>query len=356
VRFALISTTPHNVLQGSGTFVSSVTLARTLEQQGHTVRTIAPQRPPGIAGHTLQRYVFNISLSPDLVAGADAVLGLDMDGFTLAGRVQPFVSYIQGVLADEAGFERGLVAWLLGLQADAERRCAQKADLVITTSNYSRARIAELYGLDERRIGIVPPAFDVARWQSDLVTLAAQPSRSGGPVVFCVAHLYPRKNIAALVRASRILVEAVPDVAVRIAGHGPELADIEQLVLQLGLERTVRLLGQLTHGELLGEFCACDVFCLPSLQEGFGIVYLEAMASGKPVVACRASSTPELIEDGVNGLLASPHSNVDLAEKLTRLVTDTDLRATMGQANREKVQGYAAGVTVERLVDLVTRL
>jgi glycosyltransferase involved in cell wall biosynthesis len=307
-------------------------------------------------GHTLQRYAFNFSLSPDQVAEADVVLGLDMDGFTLAGRVRPFVSYILGVLADEAGFERGWAAKLLSLQADAERRCSQKADLVLTTSNYSRERLVDLYGIQKTRIGIVPPAFDVERWQRDLEGVTLLPPTHRGPVVFCVAHMYPRKNIAALVRASHSLAEAVPGVSVRIAGHGPERTSIDQLISQLGLQRTVKLVGQLSHRELLTEYRACDVFCLPSLQEGFGIVYLEAMASGKPIVACRVSSTPELIDDGVNGLLATPYDDGDLAAKLLRLITDNELRSRMGEANRIKVKRYSAGETVRRLVALVARV
>jgi glycosyltransferase involved in cell wall biosynthesis len=168
--------------------------------------------------------------------------------------------------------------------------------------------------------------------------------------------MYPRKNIAALVRATAILVERLPGVSVRIAGNGPDLRNIKRLVAASGLERNVDLLGLLSHRDLLREFVACDVFCLPSLQEGFGIVFLEAMASCKPVVACRSSSTPELIEDEVNGLLASPHDDADLAAQLLRLIEHPDLRRTMGETNRRAVTRYSASETVPRLVDLVAGL
>ncbi|UCG89015.1 MAG: glycosyltransferase family 4 protein [Gemmatimonadota bacterium] len=356
MRFTVVTTTPHQVSQGSGTFITSITLQRTLERLGHTVRCLKPQRPPGALGHTVQRYAFNLRLSPGSVTDSDVVLGLDMDGFTLAGRVRPFVSYVLGVLADEATFEDGWVAHLLRLQANAERHATRQADLVITTSNYSRKRLAEVYGLSEAEIGVVPPAFDVERWQRDMGAVVTAPRDECEPVVFCAAHMYPRKNIAALVRATRILVEQVPGLSVRIAGSGPERRNINRLVAASGLERTVQLLGPLSHRRLLQEFAACDVFCLPSLQEGFGIVFLEAMASGKPVVACRASSTPELIEDCVNGMLASPGDDADLAAQLRRLIEDSALRSSMGETNRRAANRYAATVTVPRLVDLVARL
>jgi glycosyltransferase involved in cell wall biosynthesis len=356
VHFAVVTTTPHHVSQGSGTFITSITLQRSLEQLGHVVRCVRPERPPGILGHTLQRYGFNVRLSPRRFANADIVMGLDMDGFTLAGRVRPFVSYVLGVLADEAAFERGWVARLLRLQAGAERIATRQADLVLTTSEYSRKRLAELYGLPEAAIGVVPPAFDVERWRRDLDSVTAARSTDREPVVFCVAHMYPRKNIAALVRATRTLVEYVPHLSVRIAGSGPEWNNIKLLVAECGLARNVQLLGPVSHQQLLQEFAACDIFCLPSLQEGFGIVFLEAMASGQPVVACRASSTPELIQDEVNGLLANPHDDADLALQLLRLVQDPGLRTMMGETNRRAVSRYSASVTVPRLVDLVAPL
>jgi glycosyltransferase involved in cell wall biosynthesis len=356
VRFAVVTSTPRHVLKGSGTFVTSITLQRTLERLGHTVTCIQPQEQPGVIGHTLQRFGFNLCLAPERVADADIVLGLDMDGFTLAGVARPFVSYVLGVLADEAVFEKGWVAQLLRMQAAAERRATRHADLVITTSYYSSRRLAEVYGLSETAIAVVPPAFDVERWLEDLERLEAAPQDGRGPHVFCVAHMYPRKNIAALVRAAQTLAERAPDARVRIAGVGPQRTLIERLVAAMKLERCVRLLGPLSHQQLLREFITCDLFCLPSLQEGFGIVFLEAMASGKPVVAYRASSTPELIEDGVNGLLATPHDDADLAEKLLRLIEDSELRRTMGEENRRTASRYSAGQTVPRLVGLVERL
>jgi glycosyltransferase involved in cell wall biosynthesis len=304
-------------------------------------------------GHTLQRFVFNAGISPDAVADADVVIGLDMDGFTVSGRCRRFVCYLMGVLADEAIFERALPAGLLRLQARSEQISATRADMVLTTSQYSRRRASEEYGIPTERIRVVPPAFDVQRWRSDLAAAAPRPSGSGRSAVLCVAHMYPRKNIAALIRATRLLADRVPGIEVRVVGNGPERAHIQGLAKSLGVEAHVRLLGQLSHRDLVTEFSSCDVFCLPSLQEGFGIVFLEAMASGKPVVGCRTSSTPELVEHGVNGFLASPHDDLDLAEQLHRCLEDADLRISMSEANVLKAEQYDVSKTTSRLIDLV---
>lgn len=284
------------------------------------------------------------------------VIGLDMDGFTLSGRVHPFVSFVLGVLADEASFERGHVAKLLTLQANAEKRATRAAELVITTSQYSKNRLVELYGLSSDSIAVVPPPFDVERWQQDMITDSKGHTGVDRPTVLTVAHMYPRKNLSVLIRAAQVLTRVRPDVSFRVAGHGTQFKRIGQLIEGYGLREHVSLLGQIPHRQLIREFSSCSVFCLPSLQEGFGIAFLEAMASGKPVVACQASSTPELIEDEVNGLLADPHDCEDLAVKLLRCLDDSDLRRKMGVANQTKAMEYSASRTVPRLVDLLTRI
>lgn len=308
-------------------------------------------------GHTLQRFAFNAGIPLDAVIDADLVIGLDMDGFMIAESCNRFVCYLMGVLADEARFERGVTAGLLRLQARAERVCARRANFVVATSQYSRQRASDEYGVAPARIGVVPPAFDVERWRLDLKAAATgRPNAQRGPVVLCVAHLYPRKNIAALIRISRLIINKVPDVQLRVVGDGPERSRLERQVESLGVQNNVRLLGQISYRDLVGEFSACDVFCLPSLQEGFGIAFLEAMASGKPIVGLRASSTPELIQHEVNGLLAQPHDAIDLAEQLTRILEDPDLRESMSRANIAKAEQYDVSSTVKQLIDLVTQL
>ena len=354
MNLTLITSTPFNVSQGSGTFIAGTALQRGLRQLGHSVHLIRPDRTPGIMGHTFQRFAFNLGLTVRGAPDSDIVFGIDMDGFTLAGRVHPFVCYVMGVLADEARFERGVVAQLLMLQARAERRSVRHADAVVTTSEYSGDRIAELYDVPRSRIGVVPPVFDLKRWQEGLAGIGGeQPGSNRPPTVLCVAHMYPRKNVVALIRATRLVARQIAGVRVRIVGQGPELHRLENMTASLDISDHIEFLGPISQADLLREFASCHVFCLPSLQEGFGIVFLEAMASGKAVVACRASSTPELIQDGVNGLLAQPHDDYDLAEKLVRCLGDANLRATMGQANLAAAAEYTLDKTAQRLLDLV---
>jgi glycosyltransferase involved in cell wall biosynthesis len=340
MRISFVTATPQSVAEGSGTYVAGMSLLDGLEELGHRVRVISPRRPPGILGYTVHRFRFNAALRPSHFRDADLAVGFDMDGYRVAGRTDcSFVTYIHGQLADEARFERGLVAASMRLQARAEAAAVRRADRVVTVSRYSRRRIAELYGLPDEQIAVVPNAFDAAGWRDTQEGAAHRPDAR--PTVLCVARMYPRKNIAALVRATAALRRRVPDVLVRIVGDGPERRRLARLVHELDLADHVLLAGHLEAEALAGAYAACDVFCLPSLQEGFGLVVLEAMAAGRPVVACGGTAVDELIENGVNGFLVQPHDEAGLAETLGRLLGDAALQRAMSDANRGRLERFA---------------
>ncbi len=290
-------------------------------------------------GFTAHRLRFNWRLRASIFAHDDVVVGLDMDGYRLPGKLaQPFVAYVHGLLADEARFERGTVGASMRLQARAERKSVRAADRVLTVSRYSQQRLAELYNIPRDSIGVVPPPFDASRWEAALQSVAVHTSHR--PTVLSVARLYPRKNLSALVNAAHLLREQVPDVRVRIVGDGPERHSLERLVHSLGLERTVDMTGQLDFAGLVSNYATADVFCLPSRQEGFGLVFLEAMASGKPVVACRGTAAEELVDEGVHGLLVAPDDHWALADALRQLLGDTTLRTRLGAAGPPRAAQY----------------
>ena len=122
-------------------------------------------------------------------------------------------------------------------------------------------------------------------------------------------------------------------------GDGPERGKLHTLLGELHLQDTVRWLGNLSADDLAREYNRCDVFCLPSVQEGFGIVFLEAMAAGKPIVAANAAAVPEVVPQG---LLVEPESGAALAEGLRRIHGDAALRARLAEAGKVVVERYNA--------------
>ena len=280
------------------------------------------------------------------------MLGVDLDGFMWARRrALPFVASLKGIIADELRNERGWVRALLSVQARWERRNVERADLVVVTSRYSAEVARREYG--------VPPS--ASRWCRSRSTSRSGTTSSGaprggpghGPVVLSVARMYPRKRLADLLHAAAILRARVDGVQVRIVGRGPEWDALSRLHAELGLGDAVVLLGDLTRERLAEEYVNASVFCLPSVQEGFGIVFLEAMAAELPVVACRIAAVPEVVLHDTTGLLVAPRDPGALAETIERLIREPALARRLGQEGRRRSLGFSPRAVAERFLSAV---
>jgi glycosyltransferase involved in cell wall biosynthesis len=347
VRFAVLTSTPLNRTEGSGTFVALDTLAAGLARAGHTVG-IRPVRVR-TRFHTLDRYLYNVgvALRPPV---ADVVVGVDLDGFLWARRrAGRYVVSLKGIIADELRHERGLTRALLGHQARWERLNAVRADRVLVPSEYSAGVAEREYGVPRDRVAVVPEPIDIDGWQRRLAAAARRPSER--PVVLSVGRMYPRKHFQDLLLAARLLRDRLPGVEVRIVGNGPEWARLQALREEGGLADTVALLGEMAPDRLAAEYASADCFCLPTVQEGFGIVFAEAMVAGLAVVACRAAAVPEVVADRRTGLLVNPESPEELAMALETLLTNHGLRKDLGNAGRARVEQFAQDRVVARFVE-----
>lgn len=347
MRLAFVTATPLEVTRGSGTFRGIYTLAQALRALGVEIVFVTPRLPLPV--FTLRRLLFNERLRWFGTPEADVVVGFDMDGYRIAGRgAQPHVASIKGIIADEMRFERGWTRASMALQAACEARHVRRADLVITTSRYAASRLRSLYGLDRDPV-IVPELLDLAGWRA---LLARHPAPQDGPrfTVLTVCRFYPRKRLPVLLEAAALLRDRIPSLEVRIVGGGPEERRLRRLAHRLRLEGQVRWLGNVSEEELAREYNRADVFCLPSVQEGFGIVFLEAMAAGKPIVAARAAAVPEVVPQG---LLVEPDDARALATGLEHLWRDASLRRRLVEQGFELVEQYDAPRVASRFLDLM---
>jgi glycosyltransferase involved in cell wall biosynthesis len=339
VRVAFLSSTPANPTEGSGTFVATAGLVAGLRALGLSVEVRALGARTGF--HTFDRWRYNATVALD-PPDADVVVGVDLDGFLWARRRRSrpprFIVSLKGVIADELAHERGWVRRLLTVQSRWERRNARRADVVVAPSRYAADTATRLYGLDPRVVCVRPEPIDVAGWRA---RLAAAPRRAPGPpTVLTVARMYPRKRLGDLLEAARLLSPRIPELSMRIVGGGPEAAALRARCARLALGDRVRFLGDVGARELAVEYANADVFCLPSVQEAFGIVFVEAMAAGLPVVACRAAAVPEVVEDGRTGVLVTPRRPDLLADAIEGLAGNAGLRATLGAAGRARAEDY----------------
>lgn len=155
------------------------------------------------------------------------------------------------------------------------------------------------------------------------------------PIVGTVGRLIPHKGHECLLRAASLLLRQLPAVQFLIVGGGPERKRLEALAEQLGIARSVTFTGFLPMREnMFPIFSALDVFVLPTKKEGFGVVFVEAMASTLPVVACDIAPVNTIVKQGETGILVPPDDSEGFARALLRLLVNADLRKSMGAAGR----------------------
>jgi len=165
-----------------------------------------------------------------------------------------------------------------------------------------------------------------------------------GKKILTVGRLVQRKGHAFVIRALSTVKKVIPNIRYIIVGKGPEEFNLRNLVNKLGLSDTVVFVGEVAQEDLPGYYWGCDLFVMPSYEptpgdyEGFGIVFLEAAACRKPVIAGITGGQPEAVVDGETGLLVDPLDTLALPNVLIRLLTDETLAKRLGENGRRRVE------------------
>lgn len=180
---------------------------------------------------------------------------------------------------------------------------------------------------------------------------------AGSPFeLLCAGRLSPEKGQYVLIAALDRLVRESRDVRLHLVGDGPDRPGLERDVISRGLEARVVFHGWMDQVELRRLYEAAGALVLPSFAEGLPVVLMEAMAMEAPCIATNITGIPELIGDGVEGLLVAPSDDRELAAAIARLMDDPDLRGRIGAAARERVlREYDLALNTRRLADLFAR-
>jgi len=218
-----------------------------------------------------------------------------------------------------------------------------RADAIIGVSAFVAQSLVE-GGFGARKIHAVLNAIEPAKWDPSLSPAIGRASLGvapGVPLILCVARIYKSKGQAELIDALARVRAVHPDVRLAIVGSDyPEGSGDTELLKQraagLGLAENVLFPGQ--RSDIPALMAACDVFCMPSSEEPFGLVFAEALAMKRPVVAIADGGTLEVVEHGQSGLLAAAGDVDTLAAHLLTLLGDADMRARMGEYGREQVE------------------
>lgn len=274
--------------------------------------------------------------------GAAAPLGLMAPALRRAG--------VNRLVATTHGHETGW-AQLPGARS-LLRRIGDGVDVVTYLSEYQRVRIGGVLGEQAAaRMEQLSPGVDTERFNPQLRTapeVAQLRMRYGlteRPVAVCVSRLVPRKGQDTLIRAWPKVKEAVPDAALLIGGGGPYRKDLERIARETGVERDVVFTGRLDWKDLPLYYAVGDVFAMPCRTrragldvEGLGIVYLEASATGLPVVVGDSGGAPDAVIEGETGYVVNGHDADETARRVAQLLADPELSAKLGAAGRAWVE------------------
>jgi glycosyltransferase involved in cell wall biosynthesis len=225
-----------------------------------------------------------------------------------------------------------LVNWMEG-------ETVKRADKAIAISNDIGTVISTHHTIPQERIELCPLGIEVP----DESSLLRDRNKNGFDVLF-VGRLEKRKGIETLFKAIPLVLKEVPDARFHIVGSDTNLAPNggsyrDHLLQNMDKKyhKNVRFVGYVNDNELKDFYRNCDIFVAPSLYESFGLIYLEAMAWGKPVIGCDVGGVPEIVEDGETGILIPPEDENALAEAIINL-KDEKLRAKMGEQARKKIK------------------
>ncbi|MFD0314436.1 glycosyltransferase family 4 protein [Streptomyces flavalbus] len=270
--------------------------------------------------------------------GAAAPLGLMAPALRRAGA--------ERLVATTHGHEAGWAQ--LPAARTLLRRIGESTDTLTYLGEYTRSRIAGALGAEAAaRMVQLPPGVDEKTFHpgSGGAEVRARLGLTDRPVVVCVSRLVPRKGQDTLILALPRILAAQPDTVLLVVGGGPYEGQLRRLAAETGVADSVRFTGAVPWAELPAHFGAGDVFAMPCRTrrggldvEGLGIVYLEASATGLPVIAGDSGGAPDAVLDGETGWVVRGGSAEETADRITALLGDEALRRRMGERGRRWVE------------------
>lgn len=225
-------------------------------------------------------------------------------------------------------------------------------DRVVVNSEYMRNSVVSYYGAKRSKIVVIPNGVDLKRFSGEADRLAL----SGEPAILYVGDISRRKGVDVLIKAAAKLQSALPNMKLHLVGSGRYLSDFQRLALEEGIGKRVFFHGWVPDSIIPRYFKSADMCVFPSRYEPFGIVVLEAMASGVPIVASNAGGIREIICHGENGFLFEIDDSAALSNTILALYKDADLRKRMSDATLKSAVKYSWENIAERYASLYKRL
>ena len=285
----------------------------------------------------------------------------------LAGRALP-----EGIVAWAVGRLRGckvlmyahgeeLTGWGRGRKFQAMCFALRRADHILTNSDFTRDTLIALIGVRPEQIVMTYPTVDAERFRPGLPfddLLAGIGLASGQRLILSVGRLSRRKGFDQVIRALPGLLKRGLDLHYAIVGIGDDRDYLQGLARELGVSERLHLVGHIESADLPRWYNACDLFAMPNRDingdtEGFGLVFMEANACAKPVIAGLAGGTGSAVEDGNNGLRVDGERVEAVEESIARLLLDPEQARRMGEAGRHRT---ASRFTSDQRAELIRQV
>lgn len=236
------------------------------------------------------------------------------------------------------------------------RKVVDACNFICATSN-SAADFLRNLGIT-RDIEILPNCLDTNVFRPDIETdLKEEMGLQGNKLILFVGRLHKEKGLKYLIEAFKTIKNRCPKTKLILAGKGEERENLESRISELGLHGDVVFLDYFPYKKMPELYNACDIVVLPSIFEPFGMVLVEAMACGKPIVGSKVGGIKDIIEDGENGFLTQPRNTQQLAGKIEILLFNEDLRTKFGRKGREKsIENFSYKAVAKKALNIYKRL
>jgi glycosyltransferase involved in cell wall biosynthesis len=276
----------------------------------------------------------------------------------------PIVSHFHGPWALETEVQQTSSATnavkeaRLWMKKQVEQLTYRRTDSFIVLSEYFRDILTETYGVDERKIHIIPGAVDHNRFRphpnrEELRTQLGISSNQ--PFLFCIRRLVRRMGIDRLIHAMLDVVQIHPNVQLFIGGDGPMRAEYEELIGHLGLSSNVKLLGRISNEELVQYYQAADVSLVPTLTlEGFGLITVESLACGTPVLGTPYGGTKEILHQISDDLMFKDGTSESISKKIIDVLNKDSFLPSREACRDHVLNQYTWGRVAEAVTEVFT--
>ncbi len=224
-----------------------------------------------------------------------------------------------------------------------ERRALKKLAAVICNSRHTAAVLHDAYRIPEHRLPVIYKSIDLEQHAS-----GAGSDRAEGRQVLFIGGNVQRKGLPTVIHAAREVLKRYPETVFSVVGDNQNLDAMKALCRRQGVDHRFRFWGWQSYDQIQEHYRRAIVFVMPSLVEAFGVVFLEAMAAGVPVIGGDTGGTRELIRDGVNGFLVEPRDDRALAARIVSLFEDEVLRRRLIDGGRQTVRQYTVEAMLQR--------